>query len=138
MNLIWKSKPLHAILGSFCPSRQSGGANPSVVTFWNDVAHTASKAYRIGTHHTLVLAVVGKRHHAVVMFSLVKFKRSEIHPCATTHLLVHLELCLSSLMINRIGGIIHRLLVGGVGHIYGILSLFRNVGNPLCNAFIFG
>ena len=106
------------------------------MSFWNDVAHTPSKTNGIRCDNALVLAVIGERHHSIIVFSFVKLEGTKIHPSATSHLLVHLELRRASFVMNGIGGIIHRVLVRLVRHIDRIFTLLGNIGNPLCDSLI--
>ena len=106
MYLVGESVPLHAVFGCFCPSGKSGWAYGIVAAFWHDVSHASTEAYGIGGDDAFVVAVAGESHHAVVVFALVEFECAEIHPCASSDLLIHLKLGDTSLVVNGVGGFV--------------------------------
>ena len=55
-----------------CPFRPSGHA--ADVPSAGDVAHSASEAYGIGAHHTVLRAFVAEHHHAVIVHSGIELE----------------------------------------------------------------
>ena len=122
----WHPAPLGIVSGTFHPSGESAGLSVA-----GHVAHPATEAYGIGTHHTLLLALVAQYHHAIVVRALVELKVAEVHPSASTDLLVDEEFGHPTLVEDEILGIAHTIGERLIGYIYGISSCFGDVRNPL-------
>ena len=94
--------PLGIVSGTFQVSGESAGLSVAL-----NVPHTATEAHGIGAYHALLLALVAQYHHAIVVGSLVELKVSEVHPGASTYLLVHFEFGDSTLVEDEVLGIAH-------------------------------
>ena len=82
-------------------------------------------------------ALVTKYHHAVVVPAFVKSECAEVHPCAASYLLVHLELRDASIVKYKIFGIAYAARQCLVRYVYSIFSRFRNIGYPFGKSLVF-
>ena len=96
-----------------------------------------SKADGIGTDHAFLFAFVAQYHHAVVVPAFVKSECAEVHPCAASYLLVHLELRDASIVEYKIFGIAYAARQCLVRYVYSIFSRFRNIGTHSAKALSF-
>ena len=70
-------------------------------------------------------ALVAKYHHAVVVVPFIKFKRSEVNPCASTYFLINFKFGYSSVMEYQIFGVAYTIWECLIGNINGILACCR-------------
>ena len=67
-------------------------------------------------------ALVAKYHHAVVVVPFIKFKRSEVNPCASTYFLINFKFGYSSVMEYQIFGVAYTIWECLIRNINGILA----------------
>ena len=92
------------------------------------LAHAAAKAHGVCTDHTAGAAVAAQAHIAFGAF--VEGEGAQVHPCAATHLLVHVQEGGAAQVMDRIACVVGAVEQGGVAYVDGVLAFFRNVRAP--------
>ena len=98
------------------------------------VAHTATNLYGIGCNHALAARTVAQHHH-VIVDAFAQHISSHIHPCAASHLLIHLHLGGSRHAVDGVQGFVDTLRQCLIRHIHRIFALLGNVGTPARQRF---
>ena len=95
------------------------------------VAHAATNLYGIGCNHAPTARAVAQHHH-VIVDAFAQHISSHIHPCAASHLLIHLHLGGSRHAVDGVQGFVDTLGQCLIRHIHRIFALLGNVGTPAC------
>ena len=123
---------MRGVTGAFQIAGQAAGFAAA-----RNVAHAAAETYGIGAYHSFLPAFIAQYHHTVVIASFVESKSTEVYPCAAANALVNFKLCDTAVVEYEVFGIAYAVRQALIGNVYGVLSGFRNIGNPLGEGFVF-
>ena len=127
IDVVWHSCPLCPVAGTLQCSWQSAGGSIAL-----DIAHATSKADGIGCYYSFLVALVRERHAVELTVAFVEVEGSQVHPRASTHLLVDTELRTFTFMPYGVEGIRHTVLQRLVADIDSIVPCLREAGLVGC------
>ena len=99
--------------------------------------HTTTELHRVGGDEVFAFADVAQCHVVMLRVGEIERETAEIHPCATAHLLVNLELGFLSAVHDGIFGSVGAVGETFVGYVYGILANRQRVRGITEFAYLF-